>query len=151
MLQEKINNDLKEAMRNKDQAKVSLLRMLLAAFYNEAITLMKKEQGLSDEEETKVLKREAKKRKDSIAQYRAGNRSDLVLQEEAELNLINAYLPAEMSEEELKKIVSEIIAGLNNPSPSQFGQIMKEVLSQTKGQADGKLVSQLVQSELNKT
>ncbi len=150
MLQEKINNDLKEAMKNKDSAKISLLRLLLAAFYNEAITLMKKEQGLSEEEETKVLKREAKKRKDSVEQYQAGNREDLALQEEAELKLISQYLPTEMGEEELKKIVIKVIANLGTVSASQFGVVMKEVMSETKGQADGKLVSQLVQAELNK-
>lgn len=148
MLLNKINTDLKEAMKNKDTQTVSVLRMLLAAINNEAIALKKKEAGLSAEEEMKVLKREAKKYKDSIQQYAAGGRPELAEQEKKELNILGQYLPEEMSEEEVKKIVAEVMTEMGEVAPSQFGLVMKNVMAKTAGQADGGMVSRMVKEAL---
>lgn len=148
MLQEKLNSDLKEAMKNKDSAKVSVLRMLLAAIHNETIALLKKDSGLTDEEIIKVIKREVKKRKDSVEQYTAGNRPELAAAEQKEIEILNIYLPAEMSEEEVKKIVAEVIAEMGEVVPSQFGLVMKNVMAKTAGQADGGMVSKVVKEAL---
>ena len=144
MLTVQIYTDLKLAMKNKDVLKVSVLRMLIAAFNNEAINLMKKDEGLSDEEAIKVLKKEAKKRKDSIEQFTAGNRPELAKKENEELKILSVYLPAEMSEEDLKKIVAEVIAEMGEVSPSQFGMVMKAVMAKTAGKADGGMASKVV-------
>ena len=148
MFTAQISTDLKLAMKNKDVLKVSVLRMLIAAFNNEAINLMKKDEGLSDEEAIKVLKKEAKKRKDSIEQFTAGNRPELAAKEEAELAVIQKYLPAEMSEEDLKKIVTEVIAEMGEVSSSQFGLVMKNVMAKTAGKADGGMASKVVKEVL---
>ncbi len=150
MLKEKITSDLKEAMKAGETEKVSALRMLLAALHNEAIALIKKEAGLSEEEEIKVIKREVKKRKDSIEQYTAGNRPELAEAEQKEVVILSAYLPAEMSEEELKKIVGEVVAEMGEVAPSQFGLVMKNVMAKTGGQVDGGMVSKLVKEMLSK-
>ena len=148
MLTVQIYTDLKLAMKNKDVLKVSVLRMLIAAFNNEAINLMKKDEGLSDEEAIKVLKKEAKKRKDSIEQFTAGNRPELAKKENEELKILSVYLPAEMSEEDLKKIVAEVIAEMGEVSPSQFGMVMKAVMAKTAGKADGGMASNVVKEVL---
>ncbi|PIP29311.1 glutamyl-tRNA amidotransferase [Candidatus Kuenenbacteria bacterium CG23_combo_of_CG06-09_8_20_14_all_36_9] len=148
MLTVQIYTDLKLAMKNKDVLKVSVLRMLIAAFNNEAINLMRKDEGLSDEEAIKVLKKEAKKRKDSIEQFTAGNRPELAKKENEELKILSVYLPAEMSEEDLKKIVAEVIAEMGEVSPSQFGMVMKAVMAKTAGKADGGMASKVVKEVL---
>jgi hypothetical protein len=147
---EQINNNIKDAMKNKEVQKLSVLRMLNASFKNEAIALGKKDEGLSDEEAIKVIKKEVKKRKDSVEQYTAGNRPELADKEKKEAEILSAYLPEEMSEEELKKIVVEVISEMGEVAPSQFGLVMKNVMTKTGGQADGGMVSKVVKESLNK-
>jgi uncharacterized protein YqeY len=148
MLLEKIKSDLKEAMKNKEAEKLSVLRMLVSAINNEAITLGKKDEGLNEEEVIKILKREVKKRKDSVEQFTAGGRPELAEAEQKEIEILNVYLPAEMSEEEVKKIVTEVIAEMGEVAPSQFGLVMKTVMAKTAGQADGGMVSKVVKEVL---
>jgi len=150
MLLQQINDDIKQSMRNKDSETLSVLRMLVSAINNEAIVLKKKDEGLNKEEELKILKREAKKRKDSIEQYNAGGREELAEKEKKELEILNKYLPEEMSEDEVRKIVEEVVAGMDEVLPSQFGQVMGQVMAKTKGQADGGVVSKVVKETLNK-
>ncbi len=150
MIVDKIKQDLKQAMRDKDQISLSVLRTINADFKNEAIELKKKDEPLKDEEALKVIKRQAKKHKDSIEQYQSAGRDDLVEQEKAELEIINKYLPEQMSEEKVQQIVDEVIKSMGEVTPSQFGEIMKKVMAQTKGQADGALVSKIVKEILNK-
>jgi uncharacterized protein YqeY len=148
MLLEQIKKDLKSAMIAKESGIVSVLRMLTSAFQNEAIALGKKDEGLNEEEIIKVLKREVKKRKDSISQFESADRADLADAEKEELTILEKYLPEEMSEEEIKKIISEVLAELGEVLPSQFGQIMGTVMSKTGGNADGTVVSKLVKEAL---
>lgn len=144
MFKEKLTEEMKDFLKNKDTEKVTLLRMLLSAFQNEAIAKRKQEEGLNEDEELQILKREVKKRKDSIEQYTSGGREDLAEKEKQELEFIQKYLPEEMSEEEVKKIVKEVITSIGEVAPSQFGQIMNQVMAKTKGQADGNVVSKIV-------
>jgi len=148
MYKEKINDDIKQAMKNKQADKLSLLRMLLSAINNEAISKKKKEQGLSEDEELQVLKRELKKRKDSIEQYINGKRPELAEKEKLELEILQTYLPEEMSEQEVKKIVEEIVSAMDEVAPSQFGQVMRQVMAKVKGKADGAMVSKMVKEIL---
>lgn len=144
MFKEKLTEEMKDFLKNKDTEKVTLLRMLLSAFQNEAIAKRKQEEGLNEDEELQILKREVKKRKDSIEQYTSGGREDLAEKEKQELEFIQKYLPEEMNEEEVKKIVKEVITSIGEVAPSQFGQIMNQVMAKTKGQADGNVVSKIV-------
>jgi len=144
MFKEKLTEEMKDFLKNKDTEKVTLLRMILSAFQNESIAKKKQDEGLNEEEELQILKREVKKRKDSIEQYINGGRQDLADKEKEELEFIQKYLPEEMGEEEVKKIVAEVIASMGEVAPSQFGQIMGQVMAKTKGQADGNLVSKIV-------
>jgi len=150
MLSKQINADIKQAMINKDKLRVTVLRTIVAEFKNEAINLKKKDDGLTDEEALKVIKREAKKHKDSITQYRVADREDLVEQEQTELDIIQKYLPEEMSEENVAKIVDEVLVKMGEVLPSQFGEVVKKVMVETKGQADGSTVSKIVKEKLGK-
>lgn len=142
-----LEKDLKDALFARDKGKAGLLRLLKAALKNEMISLKKQE--LKDEEIIKILKCEAKKRQDSIEQFTKGNRQDLADKEQAELVLIKKYLPQEMSPEEVKKIIQEVISSMGKITPSQFGQVMGAVMKKTAGQADGNLVSKLVKEVLD--
>jgi uncharacterized protein len=142
-LNQDIEQNLIQALKDKDQSKVSVLRMLKSALHNQVIALKKGE--LTEEEVTAIIRQELKKRQDSIAAYTEAQRKDLADQEKIEADILSAYLPAMLSEEEVTAIVDQVIAsGIDN-----FGQAMKEVMNQTKGRADGQLVQQLVKSKLN--
>ncbi len=141
-LAQNIEIDFKNALKEQAALKLSVLRMLKSALKNEAIA--KKQTELNDEEVGLVLRRELKKRQDSILAFESAGRHDLADQEKAEAIIIEAYLPALMSEEDVTKIVDSVIAsGVNS-----FGLVMKEVITQTKGQADGQLVQKLVKAKL---
>ena len=140
-LWEDLNQELQEALKSKDSLKTNTLRLLKSSLQNKKIELKKE---LTDEEIIKVLRQELKKREESIKAYQAAGRAELRVQEEKEMEIINKYLPALMSEEEIGKIVDEVIKeGLNN-----FGQIMKEVMMRTKGQAAGQLVQKIVKDKI---
>lgn len=141
-----LDNDLKSAMIARNSELTDLLRLLKAALKNEMIGL--KKQDLTDEEVFKVLKREAKKREDSITLFTSGNRPELAAKEQAELALIKKYLPAELSEDKVREIVASVIAELGASSPSQFGLVMKAAMAKAGGQADGGVVSRVVKEIL---
>ncbi len=143
-----ITNNLKKSLLDRDKDTVDLLRLLKAAFKNEMINLKKQE--LTDDEALKILKREAKKRHDSIDQFTKGNRTDLADKEKKELDMIKKYLPEAMSPDAVKKIVDQVISSMGQVAPSQFGAVMGAVMKKMNGQADGALVSQLVKQALNK-
>lgn len=159
-LKETIQNDVKKAMMDKDTLKVSVLRMVLAAISNrekdkrgklakEGVEDLEKESLLTDEEVLEVLSSEVKKRRDSIEQYEKGGRKDLVEQEQKEVEVLQSYLPEQMSEEEIRKIVKEKIAETGVSGPKEMGKLMGALMPLVKGKADGKLVSKIVQEELN--
>lgn len=162
-LKEKIQADIKKAMQDKDQIRVSVLRMVLAAVFNkekekrmklaksgEEIEKLEEMSKLTDEEIIAVISSEAKKHKDSIEQYQKGNRSDLVGQEQKELEILKEYLPEQMPEDEIRKLVKEKIDQLGASGPQDIGRIMGALMAQIKDKADGSLVSRIVQEELKK-
>ena len=139
-LWQKINNDLISAMKSKQKLELAVLRMVFAAMKNKKIALGNKE-DLTDEQVLEVVKSEAKKRKDSVAEYTRGNRQDLVDKELSEIKIIEKYLPEQMSKEDVEMVVKEVIESLGEVSMKDFGNIMSQVMAKLKGQADGSVVS----------
>ena len=140
-----INEDIKEAMKAKDQVRLDVVRMMKTALKNHEIDKMKE---LTDTDSIEVLGREVKKLKDAVEQFRAGGRADLAEKTEKEIVIIAAYLPAAMSEDEIKAIIVAKIATAGDVTAKDFGRIMKEVSADTKGRADGGTVSRLVKEAL---
>ena len=143
----KINEDIKKAMKEKDERTLSVLRMVLSDMKNKMIELKERE-SLPDDKIIEVLKSAIKKRKDSIKLYEKGNREELAQIEKDEIVVIEKYLPEQMSKEEIEKIVREVVGSIDSPNMSNFGQIMGQVIAKTKGQADGNVVSVIVKKVL---
>lgn len=146
-LQDQINNNLKDAMRAKNVETLSVLRMLVSALKNKQISL---QHDLTDEDILGVIASQAKQRKDSIEQYREGNREELAQKEEKELAILNAYLPEQMGETEIRNIINDAITKTGAQGPQDMGKVMGALMPQIKGKADGALVSKLVKEALNK-
>lgn len=142
-LKEKIHADLLAAMKAKEDTKLGALRLLKAAIMKFEVAGDKKKEA-TDEETLQIIGREVKQRKDSIDAYKKGGRADLAVKEEAELKILQAYLPAQMDESELKKVVSQVITQTGAASKADFGKVMGAVMAQVKGKADGQMVSRLV-------
>ena len=145
-LQDKIQTDMKEAMKGKIAIKLSTLRMLLAAVKNKQIEL--KTDDLKEEEFIAVLKSEIKKRQDSIESYRAGSRDDLVNKEEKEKEILEAYMPEQLGEEEISRAVEEVISEFGEKA--KLGAVMGKVMAKLKGQADGNIVRDIVNKKLQR-
>jgi uncharacterized protein YqeY len=148
MLKERIENDLRQAQKEKDQTAVSTLRMLNAAILNAEIAAMRKK--FQDEDVMTVIRQEVKKYKDSIEEYKKGRRDDLVKKEEEELKILMKYLPAELSEEEIRKIVEEKVNELGASGPGDFGKVMGAVMKEIAGRAGGDKVGKIVKEMLEK-
>lgn len=146
-LLERLNQDMKLYMRNREKDKLSVIRMVKASLQNEAIKL--KKDGLSEEEELTVLSREVKQRKDSLQEFTNANRSDLVDKVQNELHILEAYLPKQLSEEELLSIVNETISETGANSKADMGKVMSAIMPKVKGKADGGLVNKLVLRQLS--
>jgi len=144
-LRDKIKNDLKDAMKSGDNVTRDVLRMLNSDIKNVEIDLKKE---LADDDVVKIIKRNIKSRRDSIEQYKKGNREDLAVQEEKELKILEKYMPEQMNEEEIRKIVIDIIKKSEALGASDFGKVMGVVMRETKGIADGNVVSRIVKEEL---
>lgn len=144
-LQENILADLTASMKAKDAEKLGVLRMLKAAFLNESKAASGSD-TLDDKTVVVILKREAKKRKEAATAYTEGNRPELAEKENAELAIIETYLPEQMSDEDVSAIVDEVIANMESP---QFGAVMGAVMKKTAGQVDGDQVKKLVEEKLN--
>jgi len=147
MLEEKILQDYKEAMKARDSVKTSLLSCLRAEFINAA--LAKKKDKLDDSDCLAVIKKQVKQHQDSIDQFQKGGRMDLVEKEARELVVLKSYLPAELPEEEIKKVIEEAIIATAASDPKDMGKVMKEVNAKIAGRADGKLISDLVKQRLS--
>jgi hypothetical protein len=145
-LENKIKEDLKASLKERDELRSSVLRLLLSDIKNASI---EKRAELSDEEIIEVISRSVKKRKDSIESYKRGGREDLVKKEEDELKILQVYLPEQMSEEEIEKLVEETISEVGASSPAEFGKVMEKVMGKAKGKAEGKTASRIVKEKLS--
>jgi uncharacterized protein len=145
-LKDQLDADLKASMRTKDTVKLSVIRMLKSAIKYREIEAIK---PLDEAGVLQVISGEIKRHKDSIEQYRAGNRPELVEKEEAELAILLAYLPAQLNEAELKALVEAAVVKTGAAGPRDMGTVMKALLPDVQGKADGKLVSELVKARLS--
>ncbi|MBU4285120.1 GatB/YqeY domain-containing protein [Patescibacteria group bacterium] len=157
MLKEKINQDIKQAMINKEELLLLVLRGINAVIYNKEIEKrtklskqekdikkLEKESKLTDEEIIDVISGEAKKRRESIEEFTKGDRQDLVDKETKELEIIKKYLPEQMSEDAVKKIVKKAIIDTGAAGPKDIGKLMSAVMPQVKGKTDGTVVNKIV-------
>ena len=145
-LQTTIKEAIKDAMRAKDEVKLNVLRSLSTAFVNELVAKGRTPQSeIADDEALTVIARGAKQRKEAIAQFRAAGREDLAVSEEAELRIIEEFLPAQMSADEIAAAVASKKAELGIADKAQIGQLMSAVMKDLKGKADGSLVKDAVE------
>lgn len=150
MIQEQIKEKIKTAMKGRNELELSVLRGLSAAFVNELVAMKRKpNEALSDEEALVVIKKQAKQRKDSIEQFKAGGRDDLAEKEQEELTILSAYLPEEMSKEEVEKIAKAKKEELGVTDKSKMGLLMGAIMKEVKGKADGSVVKEVVDSLFN--
>ena len=147
MLEEKIFNDYKEAMKARDALRSSVLSFLRAELLNLAVA--KKKTALEDAEAVAVIKRQIKQRQDSIEQFAKGGRQEMADKEKKEQEILQGYLPPEMPAEEIKKVIEEVVAATDASGIKDIGRVMKEVSAKIAGRADGKLVSDLVREKLS--
>ena len=147
-LKEKLQSDLTEAIRSKDVVKSGTIRMLLAAITNEEVA-GKSAKVLSDAEVITVLSREAKKRREAVEAYTNAKRDDLANKEKEEAAVIALYLPEQLSEADIKKLIADAIAETNASGPAGMGVVMKVLQPKIAGKADGGLVSSLVKAALS--
>jgi uncharacterized protein YqeY len=146
-LKEKLQSDLTDAIRSRAEVKSGTIRMLLAAITTEEVS-GKSARVLTDAEIITVLSREAKKRREAVEAYIAAKRSDLADKEKAEGDVIAEYLPAQLSEDEIKKMIADAITETGAAGPSGMGLVMKVLSPKIAGKADGGLVSGLVKAAL---
>ncbi len=144
-LRERLDEDLKSAMRAKDSLRMNTIRGLKSAIKYREIELMK---PLDDTGILGVVGSEIKRRRDSVEQYRAGNRADLADKEEAEIRILQDYLPQQLTQAELEAKVDEVIGRVGAKGPKDMGAVMKALLPEVQGRADGKVVSELVKQRL---
>ena len=142
----KIEMDLKDALKTQDKAKVGVLRILISKCKNKSIATGK---PLEDSEVMKVLQTAAKQHKESIKLYKQGQRSDLVDQETTELNIVEAYLPSMMTEDEIKSIVTSVIEQTGASSMADFGKVMPQVMKEGAGKIDGGVAQNLLKELLS--
>ena len=146
-LKEKLQSDLTDAIRSRAEVKSGTIRMLLAAITNEEVS-GKSARVLNDAEIITVLSREAKKRREAVEAYVAAKRTDLADKEKAESDVIAQYLPAQLSEDEIKKMIADAIAETGASGPAGMGLVMKVLSPKIAGKADGGVVSGLVKAAL---
>ena len=148
MLKQQIGSDLKEAMKQKDALRVSALRMLVAAVQNKEIGLMKKDTGLSDDELLQVIRSEVKKRKEAAGEFEKGGRGEMAKKEKEEAEILEAYLPAELSDDELEDLVRKAAEEQGASSAKDFGAVMKAAMALVEGRAAGNRVAEAVKKYL---
>ncbi|MFA5078752.1 MAG: GatB/YqeY domain-containing protein [Dehalococcoidia bacterium] len=146
-LQEKINTDLKAAMRARDELRMLVLRTVLSSINYAEIAKQKK---LDDSGVIEVVGREIKQRKESIEAYEKGNRADLVAKEKAEMAVLLEYMPAQMGRDEITSLVKAVIAEVGAKGPGDKGKVMQKLMPQVKGKADGGEVNSIVTDLLGK-
>ena len=144
-LKDQLTQDMKSAMKQKEQVRLSTIRLVRAAMKNREIELGEE---LNDEEVIKVISTLVKQHKDSIEQFQKGGRDDLVEKEQAELGILESYLPQQLSEEDVKALVKEAIEAVSATSMKDIGKVMKYIMPKVQGRADGKMINQLVKEHL---
>ncbi len=147
-LKEKISEDIKTAMKSGDKVRLETLRTLRAVLMEKEIDLRGSGKAVTPDDEIATLLSAAKKRKESIEQFQAGGRMDLVAQETSELAIIQEYLPKQMGEEEIKQVIESVVKETGASSAADFGKVMPQVMKQLKGKADGKMIQELVKTRL---
>ncbi len=145
-LKERLDQDMKQAMREKAQLRLDTIRMLKSAIKYREIELMK---PLDDAGVEGVVATEIKRRRDSVEQYRAGNRQDLADKEAAEIVILQAYLPQQLTEAELRAKIDEAVKKVGAQGPKDMGAVMKALMPEVQGRAEGKQVSDLVKARLS--
>lgn len=144
-LEERIRENFTKALKARDERMVSALRLLLTSLKNQAIA---KRGALEENEVLAVLQREAKRRREAMEVYRQGGSNERVQQEQQELTILQAYLPEQLSEEEIQSVIQEVIDQTHPTGPSDFGRVMGVVMKQLKGKAEGQRVQAAVQQAL---
>ncbi|REJ10626.1 MULTISPECIES: GatB/YqeY domain-containing protein [Halobacillus] len=144
---DRLTQDMKTAMKARDKERLSTIRMVRASMQNEAIKLGK--DSLSEEEELTVLSREVKQRNDSLHEFKEAGREDLVEGLEREIEILQVYMPKQLTDEELKQVVDETIQEVGATSKSDMGKVMSAVMPKVKGKADGTKVNKLVLQQLS--
>lgn len=140
-LKDQLAEDLKDAMRQGDDTRKSALRMAIAAIKNAEVAAIKQ---FADAEVIGVIGKQAKQRRESIEEFRKANRQDLVDKEAAELKVLEAYLPAQMSREDVVAIATKVLEEVGAKGPSDKGRVMAALMPRLAGQADGKIVNEVV-------
>lgn len=143
---EKLDKDMIEAMKNKEKERLTVIRMVKASLKQEQIDHKKE---INDDLLIDVVNRQIKMRKDSIQEFEKGNRTDLIEKTQAEIDILMNYLPEQLSEEEVKKVIDEIFAEINPTSPKDMGKVMQQATAKLKGKADMKEVSTIIRERLN--
>ena len=150
-IKQRLNADMKQAMKDRERRTLTCIRMLKSKLLEREVALRGKhgtDYEITDDEALDVIATYAKQRRDSISSYREGGREDLASEEEAELAIVGCYLPAQLSEDELRELIRGAISESGAQTIKDVGSVMKLVVPQTKGVADGKLVNRLVRSLL---
>lgn len=142
---EQLNEDMKAAMKSQDKVRLSTIRQLRSQLKDAQIA---KGAELTEDDVIAALTNAAKRRKEAIEMYEKGGRADLVEAENRELEIIQAYLPKQLSDEELAGIISQVIAETGASHPSDLGRVMGKIMAQVRGRADGKVVQQMVREKL---
>ncbi|HZR94490.1 MAG TPA: GatB/YqeY domain-containing protein [Gaiellaceae bacterium] len=142
---EEIEDEIKEAMRSRDADRRDALRLILNALKNSEKELMR---PLSEDEELQVLQRERKRRVEAAEAFRSGGREEQAQSEERELAILEEFMPAPLTEDEIEEIVDDVIAEVGATSMADLGRVMADVMPQIAGRADGSVVSQLVREKL---
>ena len=146
-IREKLMSDMKEAMRAKDSVRLDAIRFLQSAIKYKEVEV--RPNAITNDDVLGVIKKLVKQRKESIEQFSAANRQDLVDKEALELKVLEAYLPAQMSSEQIAAIVAEVIQKTGAKAIKEMGMVMKEVMAKTAGAADNKTVSEIIKQKLS--
>lgn len=141
-----LKGTLQAALKERDTLRVSVLRMLLSSSKNKEIELKR---SLTDDDLIGVITAQIKLRKEAVGSYQQGGRADLAEKEEAEIRILQEFLPPQLSEQEIKNIIESAVKKAGAQSPKDMGKVMKEIMPEIKGRADGKQVSQLVKERLS--
>jgi hypothetical protein len=145
-LAERLNEDMKQALKNGDKFRLQVIRMVRASIKNQEIELRR---PLNDDELIQVVSRELKQRRESLQDFQKAGREDLVAQMTAEIDIITQYLPEQLTEEEIKEIALQTMKETGASSKADMGKLMGALMPKVKGRADGKLVNQIVQQLLS--